>query len=103
MVGENPPSPPLDFSGPSCLDSLHGAFGLVHAGEQFGSHIGAFFGRQRQGFAEKLLRTRGHTDILTAVRWPSKPLQPNRSQFAGVWCRFEWIGFVGSDTDEQGY
>ena len=31
-----------------CLDSLHGAFGLVHAGEQFGSHIGASFGRQRQ-------------------------------------------------------
>ena len=34
----------------------------------------AFFGRQRQGFAEKLLRTRGHRDILTAVGQPSKPL-----------------------------
>ena len=78
MTGENSPGPPLDFSGPSCLDILHVAFGLVQAGEQFGSHIGAFFGRQRQGFAEKLLRTGGHRGILAAVRQPTKPLQPSR-------------------------
>ena len=72
MAGENPPRPPLDFSRPGCLDILHVAFGLVQADEQFGSHIGAFFGRQRHGFAEKLLRTRGHSGILTAVRQPTK-------------------------------
>jgi hypothetical protein len=58
LVGEGPAGAPLDFGGPGRFD-ISGTFRrrVVKAGQQFGRDIGTFIEGQRQGFAQKILRS----------------------------------------------